>query len=269
MNVRRTGVALLAVTGAVALLLAGVAGASPMGGSMGGGTGGTTATTMMQPGTTRTTMMQPGTGTGGTTNTTMMPPGGGTGQGHMFTDVAPGDWFAQMAQNMASRGFMGGFANGTFGPNQPLTRGQFAGIMARMMSVQPKAGTSFSDTQGFWGAGMIEAMTQMGIITGHADGTFGPYDTITREQMAAIMDRAWQTKHGVATAADMRAAMTTMMQRLTDAGGTWAADHIAWMMQMGVIKGNAFGMFRPGDMTNRAEASAMMWRWFEANQAQS
>ena len=65
---------------------------------------------------------------------------------------------------------------------------------------------------------MIEAMTQIGIITGHADGT-------------------------------------------------WAADHIAWMMQMGVIKGDGFGMFRPGDMTNRAEASAMMWRWFEADQA--
>ena len=68
--------------------------------------------------------------------------------------------------------------------------------MARMMNIQPLTGTSFSDTEGFWGQGMIEAMNQMGIIQGHADGTFGPYDTITREQMAAIMDRAWQVHHG-------------------------------------------------------------------------
>jgi hypothetical protein len=233
---------------------------------MGGGMRGGTGTTMMQP--TGTTMMQPRTAPGGTTNTTMMPPGGGMGQGHMFSDVAAGDWFAQMAENMASHDFMGGFADGTFGPDQPLTRGQFAGIMARMMNLQPLSVTSFSDTDGFWGAGMIEAMTQMGIIAGHADGTFGPYDTITREQMAAIMDRAWQTKHGAATSADMTAAMADMRGRLPDAGGSWAADHIAWMMQMGVINGDGSGMFRPGDMTNRAEASAMMWRWFEADRAQ-
>ena len=255
MNVRRTGVTLLAATGMVALLLAGVAAASPMGGGMGGTTG--------------TTMMPPGGGMGGTTSTTMMPPGGGMGQGHMFTDVAAGDWYAEMAENMASHDFMGGFTDGTFGPDQPLTRGQFAGIMARMMDVQPLSGTSFSDTDGFWGAGMIETMTQMGVLTGHADGTFGPYDTITREQMAAIMDRAWQAKHGAAAPADMTAAMTAMMGRLTDAGGSWAADHIAWMLQMGVINGDGFGMFRPSDMANRAEASAMMWRWFQADQAQN
>jgi len=278
MNIRRTGVTLLAATGVAALLLAGVAAANPMGGGMGGttgttmmqpggGMGGTTGTTMMQP--TSTTMMQPGGGMGGTTSTTLMQPGGGMGQGHMFSDVATGDWFAEMAENMASHDFMGGFTDGTFGPDRPLTRGQFAGIMARMMDVQPISGTSFSDTEGFWGQGMIEAMTQMGIITGHADGTFGPYDTITREQMAAIMDRAWQVKHGSATPADMTAAMATMRGRLADAGSSWAADHIAWMMRMGVINGDGFGMFRPDDMTNRAEASAMMWRWFEADRAQS
>ena len=65
----------------------------------------------------------------------------------------------------------------------------------------------------------------------------------------------------------MTAAMAAMMGRLTDAGNSWAADHIAWMMQMGVINGDNSGMFRPQDMTNRAEASAMMWRWFEADQA--
>ena len=85
--------------------------------------------------------------------------------------------------------------------------------------------------------------------------------------MAAIMDRAWQVKHGSATPTDMTAAMAGMMGRLTDAGSSWAADHIAWMMQMGVINGDGSGMFRPGDMTNRAEASAMMWRWFQADQA--
>ena len=83
---------------------------------------------------------------------------------------------------MASHDFMGGFADGSFSPDQPLTRGQFAGVMARMMNVQPLTATRFSDTEGFWGQGMIETMAQMGIINGHADGTFGPYDAITRSR---------------------------------------------------------------------------------------
>jgi hypothetical protein len=225
---------------------------------------------MMQPGTgtgsgmgwtNGTTMVEPGTGT------TMMQPGTGVGPGHMFTDVAAGDWFAEYAQNMASHGFMSGFADETFGPNLPITRGQFAATLGHMMNVEPTTGTTFSDTQGFWGAGMVEAMARMGIIAGHDDGTFDPYGSITREQMAAIMDRAWQAMHGDATPVDMTNAMAQMMQLVHDTSGSWAAPQIAHMMQIGVFTGSN-GMFHPTDTATRAQAAAVMWRWFVVGQAQ-
>jgi hypothetical protein len=301
MSIRRTGILTLAAAGVATLLITGAAIASPMGGGMGSGMGGTTGTTMMQGGTTPTTMMQPPTGTdtggtgtgqhmGGTTPTTMMQggtgtatgngmgtgmggttgttqPGPGMGAGHMFTDVAAGDWFAPYAEHMAAAGFMTGFADGTFGADLPITRGQFASVLGHMMGVQPVSGTTFADTQGFWAAGMVEAMTRMGIIAGHDDGTFAPYDSITREQMAAIMDRAWDAMHGNATAADTANAMTDMMQLVHDAAGSWAAPQIADMMQMGVFMGDN-GMFRPTDTATRAQATAVMWRWFTAGQPQ-
>ena len=166
MSIRRTGILTLAAAGVASLLITGAAIASPMGGGMGGTTGttmmqgGATSTTMMQGGTTPTSMMQPptgtgtgtgtgngmGTGMGGTTGTTQ--PGTGMGTGHMFTDVAASDWFAQYAEHMASAGFMTGFADGTFGADLPITRGQFASVLGHMMGVQPVSGTTFADTPG-------------------------------------------------------------------------------------------------------------------------
>jgi S-layer homology domain len=259
MKMRRTGITALAAAGIATLLITGVAMANPMGSGMGG----TTGTTMMQGGTgTGPGMMQPGTTAGTTTQ-----PGTGVGTAHMFTDVAAGDWFAQYAEHMASAGFMTGFDDGTFGAGLPITRGQFAGILGRMMNLPPLAGTTFADTQGFWAAGMVEALARMGIVAGHDDGTFGPYGSITREQMAAMMDRAWDAMHAGATATDVAPAMVNMMQLVHDASGSWAAPQIARMMQMGVFMGDN-GMFHPTDTATRAQAAAVMWRWFVAGQTQ-
>jgi hypothetical protein len=291
MKMRRTGITALAAAGIATLLITGVAMANPMGSGMGG----TTGTTMMQGGTEPTTMIQPGMGSGtgadagtgmgsgtgagagtgtgpgmmqpGTTAGTTTQPGTGMGTAHMFTDVAAGEWFAQYAEHMASAGFMTGFDDGTFGAGLPITRGQFAGILGRMMNLSPLAGTTFADTQGFWAAGMVEAMARMGIVTGHDDGTFGPYGSITREQMAAMMDRAWDAMHAGATATDVAPAMVNMMQLVHDASGSWAAPQIARMMQMGVFMGDN-GMFHPTDTATRAQAAAVMWRWFVAGQTQ-
>jgi endo-1,4-beta-xylanase len=139
-------------------------------------------------------------------------------------------------------------------------------VLGHMMHLQPVTATTFADTQGFWAAGMVEAMSRMGILAGHDNGTFAPYDSITREQMAAIMDRAWTTMHGNATAGTANA-MIDMMQLVHDASGSWAAPQIARMMQMGVFIGDN-GMFHPTETATRAQATAVMWRWFVAGQTQ-
>jgi len=196
---------------------------------------------------------------------------GAMGPGHMFSDVAPGDWFGHYAEQMADHGFMSGFADGTFGGYQTITRGQFAGVMARMMGLETVDGSSFSDTSGFWGAPAIEALAKNGIVAGYGNGAFGPYDDITRAQMAAMMDRAWEwmEQNGMGSGmdvADMTQLREQMQQRLHDVQGTWAQDHIAHMFGLGVVQGDDSGMFHPQATTTRAQASAMMWRWYEASQ---
>ncbi|MHB9149927.1 MAG: S-layer homology domain-containing protein [Thermoleophilia bacterium] len=278
-------------TAALTLALSGVALASPM------GTGGATAGTMMGTTDTQMTIPDPDTmaqaaatmaqgagtmaqgstyGPGSMMDGTTEPVGGsmGTdsmGSGRTFSDVAPGEWYEHYAQQMADHDFMGGFADGTFGGYQTITRGQFAGVMARMMGLEPADGSSFSDTAGFWGAGAIQTLAQNGIVAGYANGAFGPYDDITRAQMATLMDRAWQWmgQNGMGSGmddADMTQLREEMRQRLHDVQGSWAEDHIAHMFGLGVLQGDESGMFRPQATTTRAQASAMMWRWYEALQ---
>ncbi len=284
-------------TAALTLALGGAALASPMGthgdSTDTGAKMGTTATPMDTTAPTGTTATPMGTtapmGTMTSTGTAGMMDAAGTMSGapdtaqhvethmetgsmeprHMFSDIAAGDWYEQHAVQMAEHGFMGGFADGTFGGYQHITRGQFAGVMARMMGVEPAEGSSFSDTHGFWGAPAIEALAKYGIVAGYANGAFGPYDDVTRAQMAAMMDRAWEwmEQNGTSTGmddAEMAQLREEMHLLLHDVAGTWAEDHIAHMFGLGVVQGDASGMFHPQDTATRAQASAMMWRWYEA-----
>jgi hypothetical protein len=192
-----------------------------------------------------------------------MDPGQMPGRGHMFPDTA-GSWYADYATHMAQNGFMMGFADGTFGGHRPLTRGQFAGIMARMMGVEPAKGAAFSDTSGFWGEGLVAAMAQRGVIMGRQDGTFGPYDPVTRAQMAAMLDRAWTSMHESGTSVPgFTERMRQMREAMLDVNGHWAEPHIGRMYGMGVLQGDGRGSFRPEEGASRAHASAMMWRWYE------
>lgn len=244
---KRTGrhsMTIVVATAALTLALSGVAPASPM------GTGGAMGAGFV------------GTGSMGA---------GHMGSGHTFSDVAPGEWYEYYVQQMADHEFMGGFADGTFGGYLTITRGQFAGVMVGMMGLAPADGSSFSDTAGFWGAGAIQILAQNGIVTGYANGAFGPYDDITRAQMAAMMDRAWEWMQQNGTAggmddADMTRLREEMRRRLHDVRGSWAEDHIAHMFGLGVLQGDESGMFHPQATTTRAQASAMMWRWYEALQ---
>lgn len=248
-NAKRTA-ALGALTLLMALALAVAAQAWDGTGAMGSNTTGTT----MMGGTTGTTMM------GGTTGTTMM--GNTTGttmMGGMFKDTG-GQWYEDMAEHMAQAGFMQGYTDGRFGGMDQINRAQFAAVMARMLGVSPVGTSDFSDMRGMWAEGAVAAMAKAGILMGHPDGTFGPYEPITRAQMAAMMDRA--RRHLGLDSPEMP--MTELYQHLNDVAGHWAVENIDHMYALGVVQGDTTGSFHPESRTNRAQAAAMLWRWHEA-----
>ena len=110
-----------------------------------------------------------------------------------YPDVNSGDWFYGYVQDVSDKGLMSGYSDtGKFGPNDKLTRGQFATILWRMEgSPEVEYNGQFPDVAyGQFYTTPAAWASANGIITGYSsNGCFGPNDNINREQMATILYR--------------------------------------------------------------------------------
>lgn len=109
-----------------------------------------------------------------------------------FSDVDADDWFNQTVSTLSSMGIVKGYEDGTFRPNAPITRAEFAAIATRFFEetgATYESGT-FSDVIGDeWFAGAIQDAVNLGLIGGYEDGTVRPNNNITRAEACAIVNR--------------------------------------------------------------------------------
>ncbi|MEH6943083.1 C40 family peptidase [Bacillus sp. JJ722] len=112
-----------------------------------------------------------------------------------FPDLGT-DHFAYDAINtLTSQGVISGYQDGTFRPNDNVTRGQAAAIINRVLKHTATTDVSFQDvSSNHTFAKEIAAIKELGIINGFPDGTFRPNDIMTRAQMAAIVKNAFNLK---------------------------------------------------------------------------
>lgn len=112
-----------------------------------------------------------------------------------YTDV-PSNHFAFAAiESLSSQGVIKGYTDGTFRPNEKVTRGQAAAMINRVLKYKPKNISSFKDVPATYSfATDIAAMKELGIINGFEDGTYRPNESLTRTQMAVIVSRAFNLK---------------------------------------------------------------------------
>ena len=157
-----------------------------------------TMTATVPPGTTpsATATLSPGTTPSATAT---LPPGvtpSATPCSLMFSDVPANSPFYPFVRCLVCRGIISGYANGTFGLFNSLTRGQATKMIANAAAIYdsiPSAQQTFSDTppsNPFWV--FIERLAGRGYISGYGDGTFRPYNTITRGQFAKVDANAAQ-----------------------------------------------------------------------------
>jgi len=109
-----------------------------------------------------------------------------------FPDVSDSYWAAQEIEYVKSLGLMVGDDQGNFRPNAPITRGEMAAIAARYKELDTTGITasSFGDVEvGYWGTAAIEAAKAAGILDGYEDGTFKPFDQLTRAEAVKIVNR--------------------------------------------------------------------------------
>lgn len=169
-----------------------------------------------------------------------------------FSDVTPNTEMATAIEKLVHMEIVNGYADGTFRPNQPVTRGEFAKILS-LMSVneneleQFKA--SFSDVpQSHWAYPFIGYVSDTGLLTGYPDGTFGVNDTLTRGQFAKII----QTRAGV---------MYSMDLPFTDVPkGAWYEAGVKFLVGAGITKGTSPTTFSPEAAVTRGQLAVFLDR---------
>ena len=108
-----------------------------------------------------------------------------------FSDVALGQWFNNAISTSANAGKLGGYGDGTFRPNNAITRAEFTAIAVRFLSdeIQDTDAGDFADTANHWAAAEIRRAAAAGWINGYSDGTFRPDAYISRAEAATIINR--------------------------------------------------------------------------------
>ena len=113
------------------------------------------------------------------------------GNNQIFSDVPENAWYFQAVQQMCAQGLISGYEDGTFRPQFPVTRAEFAVLVTKFLEQTPVASTNypFSDISAHWAAPYINSASQSGFISGYEDGTFQPDHSITRAEAAAMLNR--------------------------------------------------------------------------------
>lgn len=106
-----------------------------------------------------------------------------------YSDVPATKWSSTAIATLSNGGYITGRPDGTFGPNDYITRAEFATIAARFTKAAEGNGVELSDINGHWAKNYIEACAASGLITGYTDGTFKPDQFITRAEAMAIVNR--------------------------------------------------------------------------------
>ena len=179
-----------------------------------------------------------------------------------FTDVPDSFWAADLIRQAAQKGLVTGFADGSFRPNEPVTRAQFVVMLWRMAgSPAPAAEASFTDVKtGDWFAKAVAWASEKGYVTGAGAGIFKPNGQITREQAMAILFRYSGSQSG------MELILTSVYDsQFTDSGtiSPYAKSAVYWAVYKEIVTGTAGNMLQPQGTATRAQIAAIFLRYMD------
>jgi len=178
-----------------------------------------------------------------------------------FIDIFETDWYYGAVEFVYEQGLYSGTSANTFSPRVPMTRGMFVTVLHRLDGLPPTGeGGMFPDVTDptHYCYNAVTWANANGIVTGYADGTFKPDDSITREQMAVTMYRYARYK-----GRDM-ASTGTVFEGFPDRGEVsgYAADALQWAVTWRIINGSD-GRILPKNTASRAEVAMIILNYCE------
>lgn len=178
-------------------------------------------------------------------------------------DDITGHYFEKDMRILIEKGILGGYGNGVYKPDNPVTRAEFAQLVVKTLDLHPVemaqfsiasvAEQAFSDVpQDKWYYSSIYAAVEAGIVSGYPDGTFKPNNKITRQEMASMIMRAVDSR-GVAS--------KPVTLTFTDKNkiGKVFVDAVQRAVSLEIMSGS-YNKFNPTIATPRGQAAAVLNR---------
>lgn len=177
-----------------------------------------------------------------------------------FADVKESDWFYNDVMYVYSKGIMSGTGETTFEPNITTNRAMFVAVAWRLENMPvPENEASFTDVEkGTWYTEAAAWAYENGVASGFGDGTFGPNESITREQLAVFLYKYAQYKGYDLT---ITGNIDSFIDK--DSVSPWAKDAVTWAVQNKIIAGKDGNKLDPKGHATRAEFAAIVHRFLE------
>jgi len=162
-----------------------------------------------------------------------------------FSDIK-GNWAEWQINDWVDRGLAGGYTDGTFRPNNQITRAEFVALTNRAFGKKDKTvRVDFKDVKDSdWFYAEVAMASAEGYCAGYTDGTFRPLNPITRHEVASIVTRLLELGAG---AADKNYADAESI-------APWARDAVNAVSTAGIMSGYTDGTFKGTNPITRAEA---------------
>jgi hypothetical protein len=181
-----------------------------------------------------------------------------------FKDMQ-GHWAAEAVGRLAGMGIVSGCPDGTFKPENAITRAEVTAMMVRALKLAPGSENDlkFKDNASIpaWARGVVAAAAREGLVKGspQPDGTvtFEPARSVSRAEMAALAVRMLEKKVGAVAPAELRFSDANRIPQ-------WARASVGAAVAKGIVIGYPDNTFRPDKPVTRAEAAAMILRLLEA-----
>ena len=173
-----------------------------------------------------------------------------------FADVPAGYWASAPIAALSAKGILDGFPDGTFQPNRPITRAEFAEMIRRAFDQPASRGAlKFNDVESnYWANSAIDKATQTRFMSGFPDGSFQPNRQIPRLQALLALSTGLNLQ--------AKSPTTQVLSRYQDAEQIpkYAVGKIAAATEAGLVLNDADPkLLNPDKVTTRAEAAALVY----------
>ena len=180
-----------------------------------------------------------------------------------FTDITEEFGYAEEAINaLAGKGIVDGVGDDKYAPEDFFTRAQFAKIIVLSLGQEPveyQGGFSDVDSDS-WYANYVQAAADAGIFEGYPDGTFGPDNIITRQEIAKVAGNAAVTAEIVSQEKLNKFVMEKSDYLDKDTVPEWAANQVAWLEAEKIFEDFAVENFEPTLEVDRAQAAVVIYK---------